>query len=293
MRKAPIGLQDLRRKLYHKAKAEPSWRFWGLYVHICKLETLREAYRLAKANDGAPGSDGVTFEAIDAEGVEAFLVQLREELVQRTYRPMRLRKVGIPKEGGTRSLAIPAIRDRVVQGALKLILEPIFEADFQPGSYGYRPKKSAHEAVQRVAEAILEGKTYVIDLDLTAYFETIQHYQVLAKVARRVNDAEVMHVLKLLLTSAGKQGVPQGAVPSPLISNLYGRLFGRTGTVASMLPWMDGNPRPHSGMRSSQADCGWSASRRQRDLCAGRRPARGRRVGKDQKGKPVIGEDET
>ena len=196
MRKAPIGLQDLRRKLYHKAKAEPSWRFWGLYVHICKLETLREAYRLAKANDGAPGSDGVTFEAIDAEGVEAFLVQLREELVQRTYRPMRLRKVGIPKEGGTRSLAIPAIRDRVVQGALKLILEPIFEADFQPGAYGYRPKKSAHEAVQRVAEAILEGKTYVIDLDLKAYFETIQHYQVLAKVARRVNDAEVMHVVE-------------------------------------------------------------------------------------------------
>jgi RNA-directed DNA polymerase len=132
-----------------------------------------------------------------------------------------LRKVGIPKEGGTRYLAIPAIRDRVVQGALKLILEPIFEADFQPGSYGYRPKKSAHEAVQRVAEAILAGKTYVIDLDLKAYFDTIQHHQVLAKVARRVNDAEVMHLLKLLLKVAGKQGVPQGAVHSPLISNLY------------------------------------------------------------------------
>ena len=154
MIKAPIGLQDLRRRLYDKAKAEPSWRFWGLYVHICKRETLEEAYRLAKENDGAPGIDGVTFEAIESEGVEGFLGQLSEELVQRTYRPLRVRKVQIPKEGGTRQLSIPAIRDRVVQGALKLILEPIFEADFQPGSFGYRPKKSAHDAVQRVSEAI-------------------------------------------------------------------------------------------------------------------------------------------
>jgi len=144
MTKAPINLQDLRRRLYVKAKAEPSWRFWGLYVHVCKRETLVEAYRLAKANDGAPGIDGVTFEAIEAEGVEGFLAQLREELEQRTYRPLRVRSVGIPKaDGGTRQLSIPAIRDRVVQGALKLILEPIFEADFQPGSFGYRPKRSA------------------------------------------------------------------------------------------------------------------------------------------------------
>ena len=221
MIKAPICLKNLRRRLYVKAKAEPSWRFWGLYVHVCKMETLREAYRLAKENNGAPGSDGVTFEAIEAAGIEAFLEQLREELVQRTYRPLRVRKVGIPKEGGTRQLSIPAIRDRVVQGALKLILEPIFEADFQPGSYGYRPKKSAHEAIQRVTEAILEGKTYVIDLDLKAYFDHIRHHQVLAKVARRVDDAEVMHLLQLLLKAAGKQGVPQGAVHSPLLSNLY------------------------------------------------------------------------
>ena len=221
MRKAPISLQDLRHKLYHKAKSEPSWRFWGLYVHVCKKETLREAYRLAKANHGAPGSDGVTFEAIEAEGVEAFLSHLQQELVQQTYRPMRLRKVEIPKEGGSRQLSIPTIRDRVVQGALKLILEPIFEADFQPGSYGYRPNKSAHEAVERVARAILEGKTEVIDLDLKAYFETIRHHQVLAKVARRVDDAKVMRLLKLLLKVAGKQGVAQGSVLSPLISNLY------------------------------------------------------------------------
>src|SRR5207248_6364079 len=149
MTKAPINLQDLRRRLYVKAKAEPSWRFWGLYVHVCKRETLLEAYRLAKVNDGAPGIDGVTFEAIEAEGVEGFLDQLREELEQRTYRPLRVRSVGIPKtDGGTRRLSIPSIRDRVVQGALKLILEPIFEADFQPGSSAYRPKRTTSGANQ-------------------------------------------------------------------------------------------------------------------------------------------------
>lgn len=222
MIKAPVGMQDLRRRLYVKAKAEPSWRFWGLYVQVCKRETLEEAYRLAKANDGAPGIDGVTFEAIEAEGVESFLVQLREELVAHTYRPLRARKVGIPKEGGgTRQLSIPAIRDRVVQGALKLILEPIFEADFQPGSFGYRPKKSAHDAVQRVSGAILEGKTYVVDLDLRSYFDTVSHHIVLEKVARRVNDDEVMHLLRLLLKATGKRGVPQGGVISPLLSNLH------------------------------------------------------------------------
>jgi RNA-directed DNA polymerase len=136
-----------------------------------------EAYQLAKKNDGAPGIDGVTFEAIEADGVEGFLDRLREELVQRSYRPQRARKVEIPKEGGkVRQLSIPSIRDRVVQGALKLILEPIFEADFQPGSFGYRPKKTAHAAIRRVSEAIVEGKTYVIDLDLRSYLDTSSHY---------------------------------------------------------------------------------------------------------------------
>jgi len=221
MTKAPISLQELRRRLYVKAKAEPSWRFWGLYVHVCKAETLARAYLLARENNGAPGVDGVTFEAIEAEGVERFLGQLREELVQGTYRPLRARKVEIPKEGGTRQLSIPAIRDRVVQGALKLILEPIFEADFQPGSFGYRPQKSAHEAIQRVSEAILTGKTHVIDLDLRAYFDTVRHHIVLEKVAKRVNDDEVLHLLKQILQASGKRGVPQGGVISPLLSNLY------------------------------------------------------------------------
>ena len=127
MTKAPISLQDLRRRIYRKAKAEPAWRFWGLYVHVCKLETLREAYRLAKNNNGAPGMDGVTFEAIEAAGFEAWLQQLRDELSGCSYRPAQLRRVEIPKRSGSkgvRVLSIPTIRDRVVQGALKLILEP-------------------------------------------------------------------------------------------------------------------------------------------------------------------------
>ena len=222
MTKAPIDLQDLRRRIYVKAKAEPSWRFWGLYVHVCKMETLREAYKLAKRNNGAPGVDGVTFEQVEAEGVQCFLGQIQKELVQRTYRPARVRKVEIPKEGGrTRILSIPAIRDRVVQGALKLILEPIFEAEFQPGSFGYRPKKSPREAVQRVAKAILEDKTYVIDLDLKAYFDQVRHQIVLEKVAKRVRDDDVMHLLKGIMKASGVRGVPQGGVISPLLSNLY------------------------------------------------------------------------
>jgi RNA-directed DNA polymerase len=223
MTKTPISVQDLRRSLYIKAKAEPAWRFWGLYVHICKAETLREAYRMAEKNEGAPGIDGVTFEAIEEGGVESFLQQIRDELVSNTYRPMRARKKEIPKDGGkkVRVLSIPSIRDRVVQGALKLILEPIFEADFQPGSYGYRPKRTAHQAVDRVAKAIFQEKTRVLDLDLRAYFDNVQHYLLLEKVAQRIQDDDVMRLLKMMLKATGKKGVPQGGVISPVLSNLY------------------------------------------------------------------------
>ena len=222
MIKAPEELQDLRRKLYAKAKAEGSWRGWGLYVHVCKRETLRSAYEMAKQNDGAPGIDGVTFAAIEAQGVAVFLEQIRHELITRTYVPLRCRRVAIPKDvDKVRVLSIPAIRDRVVQGALKLILEPIFEADFQPGSYGYRPQRAAHDAVARVADAIVHHKTRVIDIDLRGYFDHVRHAVLLGKVARRVDDVDVMHLVKLMLKASGKCGVPQGGVISPLLSNLY------------------------------------------------------------------------
>jgi RNA-directed DNA polymerase len=222
MIKASTSLQELRRKIYLKAKSEKTWRFWGLYVHVCKLETLREAYKLAKKNNGAPGIDGVTFEATQEAGLDDFLSEIRNELVSCTYRPVSNRKKEIPKEGGkVRVLGIPTIKDRVIQGALKLILEPIFEADFQDGSYGYRPKRKAHAAVDRVSKAIISGKTKVIDVDLEAYFDNVGHDILLRKVAQRVDDDKVMRLLKLILKANGKRGVAQGSVISPLLANIY------------------------------------------------------------------------
>jgi len=222
MIKASISLQDLRRRIYVKAKADKNWRFWGLYVHVCKMETLREAYKMAKRNNGAPGIDGVTFEAIEERGVGAFLEGIRDELVTGTYWPTRNRRKEIPKgQKKVRVLGIPTIRDRVVQGALKLILEPIFEADFQDGSYGYRPKRTAHQAVDRVARAIVQYKTRVIDVDLKAYFDTVRHDLLLRKVAERVDDTDVMQLLKRILKANGKRGLAQGSVISPLLANLY------------------------------------------------------------------------
>ena len=213
MIKASISLQELRRKIYLKAKSEKTWRFWGLYVHVCKMETLKEAYRLAKRNNGAPGIDGVTFEAIEEAGLEAFLLGIRDELVSSTYYPMGNRRKEIPKGNGkVRVLGIPTVKDRVVQGAAKLILEPIFEADFKDGSYGYRPKRKVHEAVSRVAKAIVSGKTKVIDVDLEAYFDNVGHDILLRKVAERVNDDDIMRLLKLMLKANGKKGVVQGGV---------------------------------------------------------------------------------
>jgi RNA-directed DNA polymerase len=219
---APMSRQDLRRRLYVKAKAEKDWRFWGLYVHGGKLETLQAAYALAKPANGAPGSDGVTCAAIEAAGVEAFLAELRDELVTRTYRPLRNRRVEMPTGGGKgRVLGMPAIRDRVVQGALTLIVEPIVEADFHDGSFGYRAKRTAPQAVDRVAEAIVRNQTRGIAVDLAAYVDRVRHDLRLAQVARRVNAREILHVLTLILNVSGPRGVPQGGVMSPLLSHLY------------------------------------------------------------------------
>ena len=170
MIKASIDLQELRRRIYLKAKAEPAWRFWGLFVHVCKLETLHEAYKAAKRNNGAPGIDGVTFASVESAGVEAFLRGLRDELVTERYLPLRNRRREIPKEGGgkVRVLGIPAIRDRVVQGALKLILEPIFEADFQEGPMDIVPSaphtrrwqgSGKQSSVKQPASSILISRT--------------------------------------------------------------------------------------------------------------------------------------
>jgi len=186
------------------------------------METLRQAYKLVKANNGAPGIDGVTFEAIEEAGLEDFLSKIRDELVSGTYRSLGNRQKQIPKGGGkVRVLGIPAIRDRVVQGALRLIVEPIFEADFQEGSYGYRPKRRAHEAVDRVSEAVVQNKTMVIDVDLKSYFDNVRHDILLDKVANRVNDDDIMRLLKMILKANGKRGLAQGGVISPLLANIY------------------------------------------------------------------------
>jgi RNA-directed DNA polymerase len=222
MIKTPIHRQDRRRTIYTKAKADTAWRFGGLYVHVCKRETLRAAYALATKNNGAPGLDGVTFEASEDSGVEAFLQQMQDERAAHRYRPRRNRRPELPKgDGKVRVLGMPAIRDRVVPGARKLILEPIVEADFQPGSCGYRPGRTAPEAGQRVADAIVKGKTRVIDSDVRAYVDNVRQDLRLAKVARRVRDADVLHLLKMMLKASGKNGVPQGGVSSPWRSNLY------------------------------------------------------------------------
>jgi RNA-directed DNA polymerase len=222
MIKTSITMQELRRKIYIKAKADKAHRFWGMYVHVCKQNTLEESYQMVKRNNGAPGIDGVTFDNIEQSGVESFLTDIRQELIEGSYQPSRNRIKEIPKANGkTRKLGIATIKDRVVQGAVKLIMEPVFETDFQDGSYGYRPKRTAHQAVEWVAEAVVKEKTRVIDLDLRAYFDTVKHHILLNKIAERIADDQLMRLLKQMLKAGGKEGVPQGSVLSPLLSNIY------------------------------------------------------------------------
>ena len=222
MTKPSINLQELRRRIYRKAKAEKQWRFWGLYVHVCKMESLRAAYQEAKANDGAPGLDGESFEFIETQGVEKFLTAIREELLSRSYNPRKNRRVDILKGNGkTRRLGIPTIKDRVIQGAVKLILRPIFEADFHPSSFAYRPRRTAHQALDRVVHGLVQGLTRVLDVDLKSYFDNVRHHLLLQKLAKRVIDLEVLNLVKQILKANGKKGVPQGGVLSPLLANLY------------------------------------------------------------------------
>jgi group II intron reverse transcriptase/maturase len=222
MIKAPIGLQELRRRIYRKAKSEPTHRFWGLFVHVTKLETLHEAYRVAKRNGGAPGLDGQTFEAIEEEGRWRFLAELQRELLSGSYHPQANRRVDIPKGNGRfRTLQMPCICDRVVQGALKLILEAIFEADFCDNSYGYRPGRSPQQALAHVRRSVLRRMVTVIDGDVSSYFDTIRHSVLLDQIAKRVQDPQVLHLIKQIIKVGGNMGVPQGGPLSPLAANIY------------------------------------------------------------------------
>jgi RNA-directed DNA polymerase len=222
MIKAPSDLQELRRRIYRKAKSDKTHRFWGIFVHVTKRQTLEEAYRIAKGNQGAPGLDGQSFEDIEATGATGFLEAIREDLITGRYQPKPNRRVDIPKDDGkVRTLQIPSIRDRVVQGALKLILEAIFEADFCPNSYGFRPQRSPHQALAQVRRSVLRRMSTVIDVDLSKYFDTVRHSILLDKIAKRVQDPEVMHLIKQIIKTAGKIGVPQGGPFSPLAANIY------------------------------------------------------------------------
>ena len=239
----PEQIRTLQRKLYAKAKVEPGYRFYRLYDKVYRADILAHAYKLAKANDGAPGVDGVTFDQIEEQGQKEWLAGLGEELRARTYRPQAVRRVLIPKPGGgARPLGIPTIRDRVVQTAAKLVLEPIFEADLDPEAYGYRPKRSALDAVRRVHGHLKAGYTDVVDADLSKYFDTIPHGELLRCVARRISDGQVLALIKMWLKSpvevrdgtGGKRlvggrgatcGTPQGGVISPLLANVYMNRF--------------------------------------------------------------------
>ena len=243
----PEAIRTLQRKLYVKAKQQPAYRFYALYDKLYRADILSHAWRLVKANQGSPGIDGISFEAIEnGIGVEGYLLILSHELQDKTYRASPVKRVLIPKaDGSTRPLGIPTIRDRVAQMALKRVMEPIFEADFCEHSYGFRPKKSAHDAIDTIAETMRQGQTHIIDADLSKYFDSIPHAKLMATVAERVVDGAVLALVRQWLKApvmgenergktacvgggkGNRRGTPQGGVISPLLSNLYLHLMDR------------------------------------------------------------------
>ncbi len=237
MLETPEQIRELQRKLYQKAKQEPKFRFYLLYDKVYRLDILGHAYDLVKANKGAAGVDGLTFERIEGtgEGAQEYLENLAQELRAKTYKPMPVRRVYIPKaDGGKRPLGIPTIKDRIVQMATKLVIEPIFEADFQENSYGFRPKRNAHQAMDDIATHLRAGRTQVIDADISKYFDSIPHENLLKEVAKRIVDKNILRLLKMWLTApvveeedgtkrykGNDKGTPQGGVISPLLANIY------------------------------------------------------------------------
>lgn len=243
----PESIRTLQRKLYRKAKQEPACRFHALYDKVYRADILNHAYNLVRANKGGSGIDGITFEAIEEkEGADAFIAELAWALKEKEYKPDPVKRVMIPKaDGSQRPLGIPTIRDRVAQMAVKLVIEPIFEADFRECSYGFRPRKSAHGAVDDVAYSLNKGYTQVIDADLSKYFDTIPHSNLMATAAERISDGAMLHLIRMWLKApivevdkngtkrnigggkGNRKGTPQGGVASPLLANIYLNLLDR------------------------------------------------------------------
>jgi RNA-directed DNA polymerase len=240
----PSSVQKLQTALHDKAKGSPNFRFYAVYDKVYREDVLAFAYECCKANGGAAGVDGQTFEDIEECGVKKWLDELAQELKSRTYRPQPVRRVYIPKpDGKQRPLGVPAIKDRVAQTAAGLVLEPIFEADLQPEQYAYRPERSALDAVRQVHQLLNTGHGQVVDTDLSGYFDSIPHADLLKSVARRIVDGAMLHLIKMWLEAPVEEtdekgnkhrstrnrdegrGTPQGAPISPLLSNLYMRRF--------------------------------------------------------------------